>query len=80
MEAKHVKERCNSPECISVVSVALSFDHVTGGEVFFCAVCFGQIEERLKRIRVRRDELVDGGIHELMADRIVSEEVERRTI
>jgi len=75
-----VKERCDSPECIAIASVALSFDHIVGGEVFFCADCFNQIEERLKRIRVRRDELVKGGVHELMANRIVSEESKRRAI
>ena len=76
-----MKERCESPDCIAVASVALSFDSVSaGGEFFFCEACFEQIEGRLSLVSERRTQLIAGGVHELMANRIVSEETKRREI
>ncbi len=74
-------QRCESDDCITPASHVLAVDGlVPPTEVSFCEAHFQEIEQRCAAAGAERKLLLEQGVSERMADRIIEARIDRRAV
>lgn len=73
--------RCESDNCIAPASHVLAYSDLSPPQEFsFCEAHFRLIEERCAAAGIERKQLLESGVSERMADRIIAARIDRRSV